>query len=102
MARDPREKYGSEIDFLRVRVRRAAIRRLIANLIDWSPLRNPVDGYTLIIGCNVPLARMLSCNLSFLARQDLAHVDRILVILDRPRGQMSDDVEPVMREKFPS
>jgi hypothetical protein len=94
------EKYKSELAFHATRARRWLVRRAIRDLVTWEPLRQPREGYTVVIGCNVPLARMLSCNLTFLARQELSHADRILVVLDRPRSALPDDIEPDMRSRF--
>ncbi len=102
MTRNSEEKYTSELRYRMVKARRWIIRRLIRDLVGWEPLENPANGYTIVLGCNVPLARMISCNLKFLSRQDLSSVDRIIVVLDRPRDQMADDVEPAVRSRYPS
>ena len=96
------EKYSSDLEFRKVQARRWVIRRFIRNLTAWKPLENPREGYTVVIGCNVPLARMLACNLRFLARQDLRNLDKVLVVMDRPRDQIPEDIESLMRGKFPS
>jgi hypothetical protein len=44
---------------------------------------------------------MLGSNLRFLSQQNLSHVAQILVVLDRPRASIPDDIEPVMRARFP-
>jgi hypothetical protein len=95
-------KDPTEWGYRAVQIRRWAIRRLISGLASWRPLPAPSDRVTIVIGCNVALARMISCNLRFLSRQDLSHVDRILIVLDRPRAQMEDDVEPGVLARFPS
>jgi hypothetical protein len=102
MAGESQEKYTSELRYWTVKLRRLVIRRLIRNLTSWGRLQSPKDGYTIVVGCNAPLVRMISCNLRFLARQDLSNVDKIFLVVDRPRDQLVEDVEPVMRERFPS
>ena len=100
--RDP-EKYRSEISFRAGQARRLIVRGLIRGLVNWEPLPPvPAPGYSVIIGCNAPLLWMLGCNLQFLARQDLGNTDLILVVVDRPRDQLANDVELAMRARFPS
>jgi hypothetical protein len=45
---------------------------------------------------------MISCNLKFLAQQNLEHAEKIFIVLDRPRSQMPDDIEQPVRERFPT
>ena len=101
MRRVPGEKYQSELGFRLAQLRRLPIRSAISRLVRWKPLEHPRDGYTIIIGCNTGLARMLGSNLKFLSRQNLPHVAQIFVVLDRPRASIPDDIEPVMRARFP-
>lgn len=101
MSNKDQEKYKSELKYRMVQVRRMALRMVIRKLAKWEAMAAPADGYTVIIGCNTPLAKMLGANLYFLSQQDLSHCDRILVVLDRPREQMPFDVEPKLRARFP-
>jgi hypothetical protein len=96
------EKYASEAAFRITQARRLVVRALIRGLVDWAPLPSPLPGYTVVIGCNSALLRMLACNLQFLARQDLRSADRILVVVDRPRASLVDDAEDSLRARFPS
>ena len=97
----PGEKYQSEIAFRLAQLRRLPIRSAITRLVRWKPLEHPRDGYTIVIGCNTGLARMLGSNLKFLSRQNLRNLAQIFVVLDRPRAGIPDDIEPVMRARFP-
>lgn len=97
-----REKYESEPQYLAVKLRRSVIRQLIRPLTRWKRLDNPREGYSIVIGCNVPLVRMISCNLRFLSQQNLEHAEQIFIVLDRPRDQMPDDIEDAVRQRFPS
>lgn len=96
------EKYTSEAAFRITQARRLVVRALIRGLVRWEPLSSPLPGYTVVIGCNSALLRMLACNLQFLARQDLRSADRILVVVDRPRATLVDDAEASLRGRFPS
>jgi hypothetical protein len=95
-------KYANPLKFHLVRARRAAIRRVISPFRRWRPLDDPESGYTILIGCNAPLAAMLGANLQMLSQQDLTDCDKIIVVFDRPAGQIEYPVERVMRERFPS
>jgi hypothetical protein len=95
------EKYHGELLFRLMQLRRQFIRLCLKRIVRWEPLVRPENGYTIIIGCNATLARLLGCNLKFLARQNLPNVVKILIVLDRPRQLVADDVEPIMRERFP-
>ena len=97
-----KEKYRSEAKFRLTQLRRLPILRALRNLTRWEPLDNPAEGYSIIIGCNTRLARMLSCNLKYLVRQDLSHLAKILIIFDRPREEMPDDIEAVISSRFPT
>lgn len=96
------EKYRGELSFRTTQARRALVRGLIGGIVDWNHCPATAPGYTVIIGCNSPLIRMLACNLRFLAMQDLRSVERVLVVIDRPRASLPDDAEPAMRARFPS
>ena len=101
MRRVPGEKYQSELGFRLAQLRRLPIRSAISRLVRWKPLEHPRDGYTIVIGCNTGLARMLGSNLKFLSKQNLLHLAQVFVVLDRPRASIPDDIEPVMRARFP-
>ena len=100
--RGEREKYPDELSFRATQARRALVRGFIGGIVDWNHCPATEPGYTVIIGCNSPLIRMLACNLRFLAMQDLRSVQRVLVVVDRPRKTLPDDAEPAMRARFPS
>lgn len=96
------EKYTSELKYRVVQLGRSLLRVALQGLVRFQPLDAPRDGYSIIIGCNMRLARMLGCNLKFLARQELRNVDRIFVVLDRPREELPEDIEPRIRKDFPA
>jgi hypothetical protein len=81
---------------------RTLIHRRIKNLVSWEPLKNPKPGYSVVIGCNTPLAEMLGANLKMLQRQRLENLDRIIIVLDRPKDQMPYPVEQHLRQQFPT
>src|SRR4051794_3599427 len=88
-----RGKYTNPAKFHAARARRAALRRLVGPFLRWRPLADPRPGYSILIGCNAPLAPMLGANLQLLARQDLSDLDKILIVFDRPAAQIAYPVE---------
>ena len=95
-------KYTNPAKYYAARIRRTALRGLLRPLLRWQPMPDPQPGYSILIGCTAPLAAMLGANLQLLARQDLADLDRIIIVFDRPADQIAYPVERVMRERFAS
>jgi len=92
-------KYPSRTKYHAARAQRAVMRRLLAPLVKWPPLADPLDGYTIIIGAHGRLVPLLLANLRMLARQDLTHVDRIIVVFDRPASQVDGDPESMSQQQ---
>ncbi len=80
---------------------REAIRAMIARLVRWEALRDPADGYTVIIGCSHRLAPMLDANLRTLERQAMRSCERVLVVLDCAREELGGDPEARWRAAAP-
>lgn len=81
---------------------RAALRGLIAPFASWTPLEQPEPGYTVIIGCNWPLAKVLLANLECINRQKRDHLKEIIVVFDRPADRIPVPIEQLTRQRFPS
>lgn len=96
-----RGKYTNYFQFLLARIHRARTLRVISKLVEWKPLEQPKPGYTIVLGCNTPLAEMLATNLLMLRRQRLKNLDRIIVVFDRPKHELAMDIERDMRAEFP-
>ena len=96
------EKYRNELSFRATQAGRKLVRGLIGGLVDWAPRSPTAPGYTVLIGCNSALLGVLACNLRFLANQDLRNAHEVLVVVDRPRSTLKNDVEPALRERFPT
>jgi hypothetical protein len=97
----PQGKYSNWPKYALARLQRGGIKMSLRPLVSWEPLRDPKEGYSLLIGCNAPLAEMLGANLRMLSRQKLDHLDRIYVVFDRPPEELPIPVEARMRELFP-
>src|SRR5262249_8422147 len=80
---------------------RFALRGVLRQMVTWTPLQEPAEGYSILIGCNSPLSRMLEANLKMLANQKLSSLDRIFVVFDTPAEQIGLGLEQQMRERFP-
>jgi len=95
-------KYTNPLKYHAVRAQRSILRTAIAPLVSWSPLSDPSEGYTVIVGCHGLLGSLLLANLAMISRQDCRGIDRIILVIDRPRAQMPKDIEPVVRSRFGS
>lgn len=95
-------KYKTWVQFTIARISRAICHQRLRHLITWKPLRNPKSGYTIIIGCNTPLAEMVGANLRMLQQQRMEHLDRIIIVFDRPKEQIEYPVEQEMRRMYPT
>ncbi|HEY8750458.1 MAG TPA: hypothetical protein VIM11_20910 [Tepidisphaeraceae bacterium] len=94
-------KYRLWPRYVLAKAHRTLIHRRIKNLVKWQPLESPQAGYSIIIGCNTPLAEMLGANLKMLERQRLDHLEQILIVLDQPKDQIPIAIEQQLREAFP-
>src|SRR5262249_25694907 len=64
-------------------MKRRWVKRLLAPLLSWSPLRDPADGFSIVLGTPWALRQLLPVNLRFLAGTDRRRLDKVLVIFDR-------------------
>lgn len=87
--------------FLASAARVLAVRRRLRPLVRWQPLADPAEGYTIVLACNAPLARMLHLQLELLRRQDPAGLREVVVVFDRPLAEMDTPVETEARTRFP-
>lgn len=82
------------------RLRFAAIRRSLRPLASWTPMEQPRDGYSLIIGCSVDLVPILRANLEMLLRQDRRDLAQVVLVFDRTAEHARDLVEPQLLRRF--
>lgn len=94
-------KYTNPLRYLAVKAQRAVLRRMIAPLVSWQPLSDPQPGCTVLIGAHGDLPQLVPANLQCLSKLNLRSVRQIIVVLDRPRSEMSVDVEADCRVRFP-
>jgi hypothetical protein len=71
-------------------MKRRWVKRLLAPLVSWSPLRDPADGFSIVLGTPWALRHLLPVNLRFLAGTDRRRLDKVLVVFDRVRQPGAD------------
>lgn len=94
-------KYPTWRAYYRARARRLPIRGLIAGLTRWEPLRDPSPGYSLAIACHYRFPEVLIANLRFLVKQDLTHLDRVIIAFDAMRNERLAAAERRIESMFP-
>jgi hypothetical protein len=94
-------KYTNPIKYSLAKTQRAAMRLVLRRLAAWRPLENPEAGYTAIIGCNGQLAAMIGADLKMLSCQDRENLKNIVIVIDRPKSEITFPVEQSMRDKYP-
>jgi len=70
------------------RLRRRLLTRSLEGLVEWSPLKDPKPGYTIVIGCVTDLAGIALANLAALERCDLTECTELLLVFDRPLAEV--------------
>ncbi len=75
-------KYRTRRAYYAAGAKRRALRGVIRHLARWAPLAEPKPGYTIVVACHARLAETVIPGLRLLARQELTHLDRTLVVFD--------------------
>jgi len=65
----------------------------IRKLVDWEPLRDPSEGYTIAIACMNSLAPLAVANILLLARQKRDNLREVVLVFDCP----VEEIAPVVR-----
>jgi hypothetical protein len=66
------------------RLFRSPLHFLIRDAVSWEPLREPVDGYSVVIACMKSLAPVAVANLQLCARQDGHALHELILVFDCP------------------
>jgi hypothetical protein len=74
-------------------IARLGLRSLISPLVQWSPLDEGDDGYTVLIGCVYRLQAMIPANLRMLARQEAPNCREILLCIDCEKHELDAGFE---------
>ena len=69
-------------------IKRYPMHQMIRNGVTWEPLRDPADGYSIIIGCMHKIPEIAVANLRMTANCDLSRCQEILMVFDCTEEQM--------------
>ena len=94
-------KYRTWRAYYTARARRFLIRGLIRGLVRWRPLCAPCPGYSLVVACHHRFPEMLIASLHLLVKQDLTHLDSMIIAFDAVRDGRLAIMETRMCDQFP-
>src|SRR5690348_7975207 len=81
-------RFESRWRFWAVQSRRGLMRAVIRWLVSWKRLREPEEGYTIVIAGMHRLIEVALANISFVGRMDLRGVRELLLVLDCTEDQI--------------
>jgi glycosyltransferase involved in cell wall biosynthesis len=76
------DKYSSWTRYLLALAKRLPIRILIRPLVNWLPLSDPNNGYTIVIACHRRFPEMLQASLKLLYRDELPNLRETIIVID--------------------
>jgi len=76
------------------------LRVILPWTLRWKPIESVHEGYSIIIGCNAPLASMLAGNLEMIRRQNRENLKQIHIVFDRTRGNIDETFETSVKKRF--
>lgn len=85
-----RGKYPNWFAFQAARLRRAPMVSRLRGLVEWRPLRDPEEGYTVVIGCMAALPDVAVMNLNLIRRMRTPSLRRVILVFDRPAPEMPE------------
>lgn len=88
-------RFESHRRFVAAQFRRGLMRAAIRPLVSWKRLREPDEGYTIVIAGMHRLVEVALANISFVGRMDLRGVRELLLVLDCTEEQ----IPPRLRER---
>jgi hypothetical protein len=74
------------------RLLRAPVHLLIRDAVSWEPLRDPIDGYSVVIACMKSLAPVAVANLRRCAGQEGPGLRELILVFDCPSQDIPDSV----------
>ena len=83
------------------KIGRELIKAVLRPLMRWRPLRDPLPGFSIVIGAPWLLRHMLGVNLSFVRKMDLTGLDRIYIVFDRTPKPGADRFIDEVKRSFP-
>jgi len=83
------------------KIRRESLKAVLRTMYRWTPLENPIDGWSIVLGTPWELRHLLEVNLLFVSRTDLAGMDRVHVVFDRVRQPGAEEFIASVHARFP-
>ncbi len=80
---------------------REAVKLVLGRMLRWQPLKDPVDGWSIVLGTPWALRHLLEVNLRFVSRCDLTGLEELFVVFDRTRQAGAEEFCAGVRERFP-
>ncbi|QDU72353.1 hypothetical protein [Mucisphaera calidilacus] len=78
------------------RIKRWPMRRAIENLVQWKPLEDPQDGYTIIIAAMQSLSGVAAANLASLLQANLARAREIILVFDCLESEIPESIRSLV------
>ncbi|MEX0653267.1 MAG: hypothetical protein WD534_08420 [Phycisphaeraceae bacterium] len=94
------EKYHDNWSFHLARLRRGLVRTAIEPVAQWTPLRSPQAGYSLVIGCPAAMVRVLFANLTLVRQQRRPNLREIIIGFDVTEHRADHALLNALRERF--
>jgi hypothetical protein len=83
------------------KIKRDALKGLLGPWLRWSPLKDPKEGFSIVLGVPWALRHLLPVNLEFVQRTDLGQLHRIYIVFDRVAQEGGDAFIELIRTQFP-
>lgn len=85
-----RGKYSNWFAFTAARLRRAPMVAKLRGLVEWEPMTNPEEGFTVVIGCMAALPDVAVVNLNLIRRMETPSLKRVILVFDCPAQEMPE------------
>jgi hypothetical protein len=83
------------------KIKRDALKMVLGPWLSWSPLTQPKEGFSIVLGVPWALRHLLPVNLEFVQRTDIARLQRIFIVFDRIAQEGGDAFIEQVRQQFP-
>ncbi len=83
------------------KIKRDALKGLLGPWLRWSPLKDPKEGFSIVLGVPWALRHLLPVNLEFVQRTDIRQLHRLYVVFDRVAQDGGEAFIEQIRAQFP-
>jgi hypothetical protein len=83
------------------KIKRDALKGLLGPWLRWSPLKDPKEGFSIVLGVPWALRHLLPVNLEFVQRTDIRQLRRLYVVFDRVAQDGGEAFIEQIRAQFP-